>query len=321
MLNRRILRIKAFKVLYSYSENPGMTLADAESMLESSCEATRDLYLYMLSLIPVITEEAVARMEAAKNRFNATKEDLEPNLKFAQNAIAPLILDDPDFQKIVSKKKLSWEPYDAFVRNLFKTVSEKEYFKKYMASEERSISQDAALFVKIFEEELVDNVELEKILEDLSLLWIDDLAYSLSWCITSLKALGKGERWNLPPLYQSDVLISQGKPADSDKAFVVKLLRSAFSSFPEYYQLISEQVPSWDKARLFNIDMALISLGLAEATTFKEIPVKVTINEYVEISKYYSTPKSCSFINGLLDKLIQKFQEEGKVSKSGKGLM
>ncbi|MCR5003690.1 MAG: transcription termination factor, partial [Bacteroidales bacterium] len=176
MLNRRILRIKAFKVLYGYSENPGMTLAEAEAMLEASCEATRDLYLYMLLLIPALTQEAKDRMETARNRFNATKEDLQPNLKFIENSIAPLIADDPDFQKLVSKKKLSWEPYDALIRSLFKTISEKEYFKKYMASEERSLSQDAALFVKIFEEELVDNDSLEKILEDLSILWIDDLA-------------------------------------------------------------------------------------------------------------------------------------------------
>ena len=170
MLNRRILRIKAFKVLYSYAENQSMTLAEAESLLEASCEATRSLYLFMLDIIPYLTAEARTRIENAQKKFNPTEEERNPNLKFTRNLISPLLEQDPDFQKIISRRKLSWDSYDALVRSVYDSICTKDYFKEYMASPESSIAEDAALLIRIFEEEFVDNDELAKILEDMSIL-------------------------------------------------------------------------------------------------------------------------------------------------------
>jgi len=328
MLNRRILRIKAFKVLYSYAENPAMDLQEAEGMLELSCQATRDLYLFMLAIIPALTREASNRIEAAKSKFNPTQEELNPNLKFVNNAIAKLLDQDPDFQKLLSKKKISWDQYDALLRSLYDTLRTREYFQNYMNSDKCSIKEDAELFTRMYEEELDDNDALAAILEEISILWIDDLAYALTCCCKTLQTLATKSRWDLPPLYQSDILKASGKDADSDKEFVVKLLRNAFAGYEKYSQIVSESVAKiddtkykWDKDRLYTIDMCLIVLGLAEAKTFEQIPIKVTINEYVEISKYYSTPKSRSFINGILDKLIQDMVKEGEVVKSGKGIL
>ncbi len=293
MLNRRILRIKAFKVIYSYAQNQSMDLKEAFSQLKISCESTRDLYLFMLSVIVPLTNEARERIEAARLKFNPTEEEKNPNLKFVNNSIAKLLGEDPDFQKIISKKKLNWEPYDAFMRHLYETVRGRDYFLSYMASSESSVVRDAELFIKIFEREFVDNEELETILEDMSIYWNDDLPYSLTYCCHTMSDFAAGKRWSLPSLYQVN------------DNFSSDLLEAAFLGYDKYYQMIAESASGWDRDRLFITDLALIITGLAEAARFADIPSKVTINEYVEISKFYCTPKSRSFVNGILDKLIK----------------
>ncbi|MBR0112015.1 MAG: transcription antitermination protein NusB [Bacteroidales bacterium] len=294
MLNRRILRIKAFKVLYSYAENPSMDLKEAQRQLRLSCEATRDLYLFLLALVRPLTEEAAARIEAARTKFNPTEEERNPNLRFVRNRIAPLLSDDPDFSKIVSRRKLSWDQYDAFLRKLYESVRSKDWFKAYLESDDDSLAADAALFTRIFEEELEDNEDLEAILEDLSIYWNDDLAYALTWCCHAMEDFARGRRWRLPEL---------GPAGDS---FAEDLVAAAFAGFGRYSAMVADSVDKWDKDRLFTTDLALIVTGIAEADHFKDIPARVTINEYVEISKYYGTPKSRSFVNGLLDKLIKQ---------------
>ena len=308
-----MLRIKAFKILYSYAENRDMTLKDALAALDISCEATRDLYLYMLSIVVPLTAEAARRTEAARHKFNPTEEELHPNLKFVRNALAPLLENDPDLTKLLERKKLSWEQDDALIHQVFETMKTRPYYAAYMADSEISLSQDIRLFKKVFEHEFEDNEALWQILEDRSIYWTDDLPYALSCVIRSLDDVGRTGRWNLPPLYQSEILSAQGKKVDSDREFVQRLLQASFARFGEYYDKVASSVEGWDRDRLFTTDMVLISMGLAEAETFPEIPVRVTINEYVEISKYYSTPKSRSFVNGILDRLIKESTKINKI--------
>ena len=319
MLNRRILRIKAFKVLYSNAIAENMSLAQAQSQLDVACEATRDLYIYMLGIVSPLTKIARDRIESAKGKFNPTEEELNPNMKFADNALAKLLDADVDFQKVILRKKLSWDQYDIFLKKVMNSIASKEYFAEYMASPAVSFKEDCRLFTRIFEEEFVDSEDLEKILEDKSLYWNDDLAYALTWCCKTLKSFEKGEAWKMLPLYQSELL--DGPDVESDLAFVRKLLQAAFAGYDRYFAMISESVAGWEKERLFSTDVALIVMGLAEAASFPTIPVKVTINEYVEISKFYGTQKSRSFVNGLLDRLVQSMVNEGKIVKEGKGLM
>ncbi|MBQ6254275.1 MAG: hypothetical protein IJK05_06465 [Bacteroidales bacterium] len=315
MLNRRILRIKAFKVLFSYAENPSMTLSEAESCLETSCEAVRSLYLFMLAIIPSLTKEAAARIELARGKFHPTEEERNPNMKFAENGIAPLLENDPDLAKLLSRRKLSWESHDAFIRDTFDSMSRKDYYQRYMSDPSRSLAADASLFMKMFEEEFVESETLAEILEEMSIWWNDDLAYALSFCRDTMKSLSKGQRWELPPLYRSEML--SPKPAESDKAFVIKLLRTSYLCYDKYFPLVASSVEQWKEDRLFTTDTVLIIMGLSEAKAFPALPVKVTINEYVEISKYYSTPKSRSFVNGLLDRLLKRLIEEGEIVKTG----
>ncbi len=319
MLNRRILRIKAFKVLYGSVIADQTTLAQAEAQLDLSCEATRDLYLYMLSIVSPLTQVAKDRIEAAKSKLRPTEEDLNPNMKFAENALAKLIDADVDFQKLLSKKKYSWSQYDLLLKKVMNSVASKEYFADYMASEERSLAEDCRLFTKIFEEEFVDSEELEMILEEKSMHWNDDLAYALTWCCRTFKDFADGKNWSLLPLYQSDM--KKGEDVESDKFFVRRLLQASYAGYEKYSAMVAESVTGWEKERLFSTDVVLIVMGLAEAVSFPTIPMKVTLNEYVELAKFYGTPKSRAFVNGLLDRLIQKLEAEGAVAKEGKGLL
>ena len=319
MLNRRILRIKAFKTLYGSVLSDNMSLDQAEAQLEISCEATRDLFVYMLGIVSPLTQIARERMEAAMTKFNPTEEEKNPNTKFVDNALAKLLDEDVDFKKLFAKKKFGWQQYDLFLKKVLASVMSKEYFADYMASDKRSLEQDCNLFTKIFEEEFVDSMELESILEEKSIHWYEDLPYALSWCCRSFKSFAKGEGFSMPPLYQSDMMT--GADVESDKYFVRKLLQASFTGYERYSAMVAEAVSGWEKERLFSTDVVLIVMGLAEVATFPTIPVKVSINEYVEIAKHFGTPKSRSFVNGLLDKLVQSLNEAGLVVKTGKGLL
>lgn len=318
MLNRRILRIKAYKVLYSNALSCNMTLSGAESQLDMACEATRDLYLFMMGMVSPLTKVAAERIEAARSKFNPTEQERNPNMKFVENSLAKLLDEDVDFQKIFAKKKFSWAQYDLLIKKIMTSVASKDYFSKYMASPVRSLAEDCKLFTRIYEEELDDCQELAQILEDKSIYWNDDLGYALTWCCRTFKTLASGTPWKLPPLYQSDMM--QGSDVESDSLFVKRLLRSAFAGYDRYAQMVYDSVQGWEKDRLFLSDVVLVVMGLAEAVTFPQIPLKVTINEYVEIAKFFGTPKSGAFVNGLLDKIAQKMVEDGKIVKTGKGL-
>ena len=319
MLNRRILRIKAFKVLYGSVLSGNMTISQAESQLDISCEATRDLYIYMLSIVSPLTQVAQQRIEAARSKFNPTEEELNPNMKFAENALARLMDEDVDLKKVLAKKKLSWSQYDLFLKKVMTSVASKDYFAEYMASPERSLKEDSRLFTRIFEEEFVDSEELELILEEKSLYWNDDLAYALTWCCRTFKDFAAGKSWSLLPLYQSEMM--KGDDVESDKYFVRKLLQTSMAAYERYSLMVAESVSGWEKERLFSTDVVMIVMGLAEAANFPTIPVKVTLNEYVEMSKFYGTPKSRSFVNGILDRLIQQLADAGEIVKEGKGLL
>lgn len=303
MLNRRILRIKVFKTIYAYAENPSMTLAESHELLDDLCQSTRDLYLLMLDLTVELKAMAEKRINMAKSKFRPTEEEKNPNMKFVENEISRILENDPDFKKILSKKKLSWDNCDSFLWNLYENIRQREYFQEYMSNPERSPEQDAALFTKIFEQELVDDEQLESILEDLSIWWNNDLAYSLTCCCRTFADLAKGRTWRMPELYQSQMPGKVGM--DSDRDFVYRLLDRAYVDYGKDLKEIDELTPKWDINRVCTTDLALIVCGMSEAAAFPDMPKKVVVNEYVEISKYFSTPESKGFVNGLLDNLIK----------------
>lgn len=303
MLNRRILRIKAFKELFAIEMTAGSSLAQARKELDAALESTRDLYLFMLASIAPMTSVARDRIERLRKKINKTEEEKNPNLKFVNNSLAKIFAEDPDFQKVIKKKGLDrWGSFDLILRKIFASVQTKDYYQEYMNSPQSSLKEDCALFIRIFEEEFVGREELELALEDMNLYWNDDLAYALTYCCKTLENIAKGREWRMPDLYLSD----SSNSMEDDRAFVHKLLQEAYTNYGRFYEAISRTVPNWDSDRLVGTDIALIITALAEIVHFPNIPVKVSINEYVEISKYYGTPKSSVFVNGILDNLSKK---------------
>lgn len=310
MLSRRLIRIKTFKVLFSYEFSETGVVDDAQKELYTSFEECRKLYYFLFNICFPIVRIAGDRIEALKNKFHPTQQEANPNYKFVNNSFVEFLGNEKEFCKICEKQGLSWAEYDVFLKRLYNSIASSEYYQEYMNSEESSFAQDCQLFKRIFEEEFEDNEMLEKILEEKSIYWTDDLSYVLNLIIWALDNISKTRKFNYPDLFIKE----------DDEDYAVRLLRAAILNYDDYMKLITENLANWDSDRLVSTDADLIVLGLAEAVTFPEIPLKVTINEYVEISKYYSTPNSRIFVNGLLDKLIQQKLKSGEIVKTGRGL-
>lgn len=304
MLNRRILRIKAFKELFAIELSTNPTLGTALEELDAALVSTRDLYLFMMGSIPALTSVAKERFALLQKKINKTEEERNPNLKFAENALAANLEADPDFKKIYRKRCEEWGAYDLILKEIYASIQTKPWFAAYMANPERSLKEDCELFIHIFEEEFVDREDLAEALENLNIYWNDDLPYSLSWCCRSLDDMAKGEGWSLPYLYMS----RYNPSLDDDEKFVHKLMTESYANYDRYLALINESVPNWDQDRLVATDIALIATALAEIEHFPSIPTNVSINEYVEISKFFGTPNSSRFVNGLLDTLSKKLE-------------
>ncbi len=321
MLNRRILRIKIFKSLYAAvqtweSASPA-SLADVQAAFKQSAEATRDLYLFMSGIVVPLTELAAARLESARHKAHPTEQDLHPNTKFADNALARYLSEDPEFIKQFQKRKFSWQQYDLVLKKVLNNVAAKDWYKAYMDAPGRSLKEDCALFTHIFEEEFTDLPELQDLLEEMNLWWNDDLAYALTWCCRSFSDIAAGKPWRLPPLYQSDLLKQKSAAAvDDDSAFAARLLEYAYCSYADYSDRIAALAEGWEKDRLVLTDICLIVCALAECTHFPNIPLRVSMNEYVEIAKYYGTLKSSVFVNGVLDRLVRQMQASGEIVKA-----
>lgn len=311
MLSRRVIRIKAFQVLFAFESSHSESIDSAEKELLLSCEKCRDLYYFLLNVCSPLVRVAEDKIEALKGKFNPTEEEANPNYKFVENRFVKLLEADADFQKFCKKKALGWEDYDVLVKKIYASIVASDYYKEYMSSDENSLAKDCELFRHIFEEEFEDNEMLEKILEEMSIYWIDDLCYCLNVILKAIDDTAKSGKLFRPQLFFSY----------DDEDFAVRLLRASILNYEDYTKLIYDNLTNWDPDRIVLTDATLIVQGLAEAVTFHEIPLKVTLNEYVDLAKFYSTQNSRVFVNGLLDRLIQKKLESGEIVKTGRGLI
>ncbi len=312
MLNRRLIRIKVFKILYSSVSCGADSLQKAEKELLFSCEKTLHLYYFILNLSIALANTARAKIELGLKKFHPSPEESHPNRKFADNLFSQRMMEDKSFNDFCEKNALMWNgDFNIFVRKLFAHISQQEYFINYMNSNESSLEEDCKLFKNIYEEEFEDNDDLESILEDSSIYWMDDLNFVLNVILRNIDNLISNGRMITPSVFMKK----------DDEEFAVKLLDASLSNYAHYMDIISSNVSNWDSDRLVATDLILIEQGVAEAVKFHNIPVKVTINEYVEISKFYSTPNSKVFVNGLLDTIIQKMVSTGEIVKTGRGLI
>ncbi len=311
MINRRLIRIKVFKVLYSSVFSDSFSTSEAEKELKVSCRQTLNLYYYVLHLLVALKRAAEVKVENGLRKYHPTEEELHPNLKFINNQFTDYLEKDEHFIKYCEKNGLLWSGEDTpLVRKILSNIYERDYFKEYMASPEHSIAQDCELWSDILASEIAENEEIEEILEEKSVYWIDDLTYVVNVVLKHIDNFKTRKKILYPDMFLKE----------DDREFAFRLLSLSLNHYHEYTDAVASAVTNWDSDRIVATDTILMAQGMAEAVGFPEIPVKVTINEYVEISKFYSTVNSRIFVNGLLDKLIQQYLSEGKIVKEGRGL-
>lgn len=311
MLTRRLIRVKVFKELFGKVATGTDSLIQAEKELIMACSKSVDLYCFLLQIPSALKRVAELKIEAGLKKFHPTEEEANPNRKFVENGFIKILEEDAAFATACRNRKLSWDEYDNFIKKLFASVAASDYYKEYMANPARSLKDDAALVARIFEEELEDNELLDDILEETSTYWMDDLAFVVNVILKNIPAIVRKSAVEVPSVFLKE----------DDREYALKLLTRSLVNYDEYTELISSMVSNWDLERLVATDIALIVMGITEAVAFESIPLKVTINEFVDISKYYSTPNSRVFVNGLLDRILQQMVAEGKIVKSGRGLV
>ena len=316
MINRRLIRIKVFKELFSKVSTSSYEVVPAENELLTACAKTRELYCLMLLLPVELSKMAQEKIDTGLQKFHPTAQEMNPSFKFAQNKFSELVANDEAFLKYCSNHGISWETKFLTVRSIFNSMCSKGYFQEFMNGSEMTpgganLKDSIKLFEHIYKEELEDSESVEDMLDEQCSLWSDDLGYVLLTILKDLKQIAKNGKITVPEVFMKE----------DDEAFAKKLLKVCMINYDEYTELAQSFLSKWDVERVVSTDLALIVMGIAEAVNFETIPLKVTINEYVEISKYYSTPKSKVFVNGLLDRVLQKLQKEGKIHKQGRGLV
>lgn len=311
MISRRLIRIKVFKVLFSRINSGSDSFLGAEKELLFSCDKTLDLYYFVLSLPIALKKIAETKIEAGFKKFQPTPEETDPNRRFIDNQFIAKLESNEALIKFCESNGLYWQEHEAFVKKLLTTLTKRDYYQEYMASSTVGFEEDLKLIITFFEEELEENEDLYTILEDSNLYWIDDLAYVINIILKKLSVQKINSRIVHPQVFIKD----------EDKEYALRLLTQAMINYDEYIELMSKYVLNWDPGRLAATDTSLIVLGITEAISFPNIPLKVTINEYVELAKYYSTPNSKVFVNGILDKILLGLQRDGKIEKSGRGLV
>ncbi|MBO5217162.1 MAG: transcription antitermination protein NusB [Alistipes sp.] len=312
MISRRLLRIKAVKALYAHLKSESDSLMASEKTLVASIDKTYDLYVQMLSLIVEVAHYAEQRQEIAKQKKMPTFEDLNPNRKFVDNAVVRLIENGDAVNDYTESHKLSWSNYPELIKTLYLQLEQSEYYQRYMSSEERSFKEDLALVTEFYTRELEESEMLEEVLDEQSILWNDDLGFALTLVVRTLSNLRASH---------TDVKLLPKFKSEEDLEFVKELFAKAAVNYNANVELIEKFTRNWDVERIAFMDIVIMATAIAELTSFASIPVKVTLDEYIEIAKYYSTASSGTFINGVLDKVVSTLNQEGKIVKSGRGLI
>ncbi|MBS4826060.1 MAG: transcription antitermination factor NusB [Bacteroides sp.] len=284
MINRVLIRLKIVQIIYAYYQNGGKNLDTAEKELFFSLSKAYDLYNYLLLLMVEVTKYASKRLDAAKNKLVPTKEDLSPNMKFVENHEGD------------------------FIKNLCEQIMQSDIYKEYMASETSSYEEDRELWRKLYKKIIFNNTALDEVLEDQSLYWNDDKEIVDTFVLKTIKRFNpeNGEKQELLPEFKDE----------EDQDFARRLFRRSILNADYYRHLISENSKNWDLSRVAVMDVIIMQIALAEILSFPNIPVNVSLNEYVEIAKLYSTPKSGGFINGTLDGIVNQLKKENKLTKN-----
>ena len=318
MLYRRHLRIKVLQALYSWYSGSNNDLPSGERQLFQSIDRLYDLFIYQLSFLLEVKDFALLRMEKNKKKYYPTEDDLNPIRKFVENSALKLLEENKDFQKMTEQLKINWKPEENMVLMFYKMLREADFYKKYMADEHSSLEDDKKFLIKV----------VDRLMQDFDLLqsYYDEknVYYSEGYDLCGVLLVKFID--NLSAKFSSDKLMpgiysTEKQKVNDDKLFVQKLYRKVILGDEELSNIIREKSKSWDYERIPMLDVILLKMAIVELKEMPTIPVKVTLNEYIELAKYFSTPKSKTFINGVLDKLIVEFKAAGSIKKTGRGLI
>ena len=307
MINRVLIRLKIVQIVYAYYQNGGKNLDTAEKELFFSLSKAYDMYNYLLLLMVEVTKQAERKQSAAKSKLLPTAEELYPNTKFVDNRFIAQLEVNKQLLEFSETQKKTWENESEFVKSLCEKIMDSDIYKEYMASETSSYEEDRELWRKIYKRIIFNNPELDQVLEDQSLDWNDDKEIVDTFVLKTIKRFDEknGAKQELLPEFKDE----------EDQDFARRLFRRTILNADYYRHLISENTRNWDLDRVAFMDVIIMQIALAEILSFPNIPVSVSLNEYVEIAKLYSTPKSGSFINGTLDGIVNVLKEENKLNK------
>lgn len=308
MINRELIRLKVVQLSYAYYQNGSHQLATAENDLFTSLSKAYDLYLYMLELMVEITRIAERAYLTAIQRAERLGEAQRPNPRFVNNQFVAQLRVNHQLQDFRENQKKTWANDEDFVRRLYKCVTESQEYQEWMAkTDSPSYAEDRDFWRRLYKAVIVDNEDLDQLLEEKSIFWNDDRFIVDTFVLKTIKHFEKknGANQELLPEYRDE----------EDREFARRLFRASMLGADNYRMIISQSLRNWDLERLALMDLIVMQTAIAEMLTFPNIPLTVTINEYVDISKFYSTPRSGGYINGMLDAIARRLIEEGKLKK------
>jgi len=312
MVNRRHIRIKVLQSVYAILQSKSEDLTKEEKFLQFSVKKATDLYVLQLLLLVEVKKLAKEHLEIKKKKHLATAEDKNPNLKFINNQVIKAIENSDDLNEYISSHKLeNWKNDREYVRVIWDKIEESDIYKNYLSTEETNFKSDKAFLLKIFKDVIAPNDKVYDYYESLNLSWVDDLPLVNTLILKSIKQLKSDRAFELKEL----------STKEEDQEFLIDLFRKTILHQSDYIDDIDDKTPNWDTDRIAEVDMILIKMAITEFLYFPSIPTKVTINEYIEIAKDYSTIKSSYFINGVLDKLLRDYDKSKRLNKLGRGLL
>ncbi len=316
MISRRLVRIKAMQTYYAFLQDSGDVSAERIwQELKFNIEKSHDLYVYLHCLLLAVCDFAEDRIELNRKKHLPSSEDLNPNTKFINNRILTAFRNNTTISKQYSNNNFNWSDYPEFIKSIWMQITVSDYYNDYILSENNSLKEDIKIIDKIISKTLTNNAELDDILEEKSIYWNDDLEFLLSNIVQAIKKLKVLDdtpiKYSLKGVFRDMV----------DEQFAKKLIIKTALHKNSYDKTILGTLKKWELERIAFIDRVILHLALCEINEFPDMPVKVTINEYLEIAKYYSTEKSSVFINGILDKIYNQLKDQNLLNKKGLGLV
>ncbi|MDX1349924.1 MAG: transcription antitermination factor NusB [Putridiphycobacter sp.] len=316
MLNRRHLRIKVLQILYAFYQTEDAEYVKFEKELFASMSKMYDLYIYFLLVFEELHDFSSERIEERKLRKRATEADLSPNTKFVNNPIIQLLKTNEDLKAKSEIRKVNWQSdvKKDMLSKMHNAIIESEVYENYMSdTSESDFEADKAFIIDLFKTEIANFGLLHDFLEDETVYWQDDIDLVCSMVIKTIRnTKAEDSQITLMPLFKDE---------EDEVRYVQCLMRNIIEKDAENTKLIGKLTKNWDIERIAKMDIIILKMAITEIMVFPSIPVKVSLNEYIEIAKFYSSPQSKVFINGVLDKSIIVLEKEGKIKKSGRGLL